>query len=122
MRSWLRFGVVYGLFLLAAAYMSFHRETPAPLAAPLSSFPAELGSWRAVHQDYFSPALLSVLRPSDYLSRRYQGPGGKVVDLYIGYHDGGQGSGPIHSPKNCLPGNGWYEGVHPPPGVHTQRA
>lgn len=109
MIPWPRFVVVYLLFLSAAAYMSFHRETPAPLANPLSEFPAKLGSWQMVQQQYFSTALLSKLRPSDYLSRRYQGPDGKTVDLYIGYHDGGQGSGPIHSPKNCLPGSGWYE-------------
>jgi len=27
--------------------------------------------------------------------------------LYIGYHDGGPQSGPIHSPRQCLPGSGW---------------
>ena len=109
MISWLRFAVVYCLFLSAAAYMSFHQQTAAPLAQPLSEFPAELGAWRVVRQDTFNQATLAVLRPTDYLSRRYQDPNGKAVDLYIGYHDGGQGSGPIHSPKNCLPGNGWYE-------------
>jgi len=106
---WFRFVAIYCLFLAAAAYMTLHRETAQLLAHPLSAFPSEMGGWRAIRQDYFSSALLAVLRPSDYLSRRYLGPAGKTVDLYIGYHDGAQGSGPIHSPKNCLPGNGWLE-------------
>lgn len=106
---WSRFVVIYGLFLFAAGYMNLHRETAQPLSQPLSQFPSEVGGWRSIHQEFFSQALLSVLRPSDYLSRRYLGPAGKTVDLYIGYHDGAQGSGPIHSPKNCLPGNGWFE-------------
>ena len=109
MNSWSRFVAVYCLFILTAVYIGFHRETPAPLASPLSLFPSELGSWHMVHQETFSPAMLSVLRPSDYLSRSYQNQSGKTVQLYIGYHDGGQGSGPIHSPKNCLPGSGWLE-------------
>jgi EpsI family protein len=89
--------------------MHFHQSLPTPLVNPLATFPAGFGQWQAVHQQYFSQELLDVLRPTDYLSRRYQEPSGKSVDLYIGYHDGGQGSGPIHSPKNCLPGNGWLE-------------
>jgi EpsI family protein len=109
MISWSRYVVVYVLLVAAAGYMSLHREVPAPLAAPLSSFPATVGPWRMVNQEYFNSALLAVLRPSDYLSRRYKDSSGRTVDLYIGYHDGGQGSGPIHSPKNCLPGSGWFE-------------
>lgn len=106
---WIRYVAVYCLFLATAGYMALHREKAELLARPLSEFPDQVGGWRAVHQDQFSQALLSVLRPSDYLSRRYLGPAGKTVNLYIGYHDGAQGSGPIHSPKNCLPGNGWFE-------------
>lgn len=106
---WLRYLAIYGLFLVTAAYMAAHREMPEPLPRPLAEFPVRVGAWRAVHQEQFSQELLAVLRPSDYLSRRYLGPDGKTVNLYIGYHDGAQGSGPIHSPKNCLPGSGWFE-------------
>lgn len=106
---WLRFLAVSVLFLGATAYISLHKETAQPLSRPLEQFPSQIGEWRTVRQDSFSHAVLSVLRPSDYLSRSYQGPDGQNVTLYIGYHDGAQGSGPIHSPRNCLPGNGWFE-------------
>lgn len=120
MISWYRFIIFYALFLGAAVYMNFHHEVPTPLDKPLAQFPAQLGSWRMVHQDFFNQALLAVLRPADYLSRRYQDADGKNVDLYIGYHDGAQNSGPIHSPKNCLPGSGWYEVFSKPMVVSVQ--
>jgi len=109
MISWFRFITFYVLFAFAAVYMTFHHEVATPLEKPLAQFPVELGPWHMIHQDFFNQALLAVLRPADYLSRRYQDASGKLVDLYIGYHDGAQNSGPIHSPKNCLPGSGWYE-------------
>lgn len=104
-----RFVLLAGLFLCVAAYAQTPRVMPAPLPQPLERFPAVLGQWRMVGQEFFNPALLASLQPTDYLFRRYQRASGDAVDLYIGYHDGGRGSGPIHSPKNCLPGSGWSE-------------
>ena len=106
---WFRFVAVYLILACTAAAMALYRMRPSPLERPLEQFPSTLGEWHVAQQEYFNPALLSVLRPQDYLSRRYVGPGRQSVDLYIGYHDQAQGSGPIHSPKNCLPGNGWFE-------------
>lgn len=106
---WLRFVFVYSLLLAAYGYMTLHKEKIQPLPRPLSEFPAQLGDWHSANAEYFNQELLSVLRPSDYLYRHYLGPDGKTIDLYVGYHDGAQGAGPIHSPKNCLPGNGWLE-------------
>jgi EpsI family protein len=57
----------------------------------------------------FSANILSVLKPTDYLYRQYKDAGGNTLSLYVGYHGGGKDSGGIHSPKNCLPGGGWYE-------------
>lgn len=109
MIPWSRFLIIAGLFLAVAAHGIFHRERPTPLARPLSQFPKTIDNWRMVDEEQFSTAMLAILRPTDYLFRRYQRPNGDAVDLYIGYHDGGQAAGPIHSPKNCLPGNGWLE-------------
>ena len=60
-------------------------------------------------QERFTEDILSVLKPTDYLSRRYEGSTVGRVGFYIGYHDGGKESGEIHSPKNCLPGSGWQQ-------------
>ena len=56
-----------------------------------------------------SEEIQKVLKATDTLSRSYQTAEGEAVDIYIGYHGGGQDSGEIHSPKQCLPGGGWFE-------------
>jgi EpsI family protein len=105
----LRFYSVYALLILAALYINLHADTAVPMARPLAEVPYAHREWRMVSQNEFSENVLSVLRPSDYLARRYAGPDGRVVDLYVGYHNGSRDSGEIHSPRNCLPGSGWTE-------------
>jgi len=72
---------------------------------------------------------MSILKPTDYLSRRYEAANGGKVTLYIGYHDGGPQSGEIHSPRHCLPGAGWQQLsatrtvlVQPHDAIHLARA
>ncbi len=83
------------------------RELIAPEARKLENFPSNLGSWRMSGNSIFDAPTLKVLRPSDYLMRSYVNAEGVNLGLYIGYHSGGPESGPIHSPRNCLPGSGW---------------
>lgn len=92
----------------AGLFIRFYSDVATPLNRPFSEFPAAVDQWRAVRDWRFSDRTLEVLQPSDYLARKYAGPEGKAVELYIGYHDGGPEAGAIHSPKNCLPGSGWY--------------
>ncbi|MDL2274575.1 EpsI family protein [Desulfosarcina sp. OttesenSCG-928-G10] len=97
------------LLLSVAAYMT---HTPRTLLEPeardLSTFPRQIGQWASVSDVIFNEPTLKVLRPTDYLMRTYVNPDGCRLGLYIGYHNGGKASGPVHSPKNCLPGAGWY--------------
>lgn len=105
-KSW-RFVVVYVLLALAAVYVNTRSEAAIPANQPLDEFPVRAGDWIMTGQDRFDERVLAVLLPSDYLSRGYRNAAGDRVSLYIGYHDGGPDSGPIHSPKQCLPGSGW---------------
>lgn len=102
-----RFVVIYVLLGLGIAYLFMHEDIAVPMNTPFAQFPVEHGEWRMSGQSHFSDGVLEQLRPADYLSRRYQDADGRTVDLYIGYHSGGKDSGPIHSPKHCLPGSGW---------------
>lgn len=104
-----RFAVVYLLLAVAALYLNLHTDLPVPVKRPFNEFPDQIGSWRMISGSEFSADVLGVLRPTDYLYRRYTESGGKNVTLYIGYHGGGKDSGEIHSPRHCLPGSGWYE-------------
>lgn len=102
----------YLLVLLLLGMGIYIVHTPRDLVEPkiqeLSSFPSHVGQWVAVGDTIFDKPSLDVLRPTDYLMRTYVNPQGKRLSIYIGYHNGGPNSGPIHSPKNCLPGSGWF--------------
>jgi EpsI family protein len=109
MSSLMRFVIVYALFTAAALVINFHRDSNIPINHSFSDFPKQVQSWRMTNRSEFSAAVLSVLKPTDYLSCQYKDGAGETVDLYIGYHGGGKGGGEIHSPKHCLPGSGWHE-------------
>jgi len=107
MKTQWRYLTVYLLLGLAALFIQTHATHAVPVAKPLTGIPTQLGAWKMIRQTEFSPGVLSKLRPTDYLFREYVDPQGHNLSLYIGFHDGGPDSGPIHSPKHCLPGGGW---------------
>jgi EpsI family protein len=108
MRSQWRYLTVYLLLGLVALFIATYATQPVPVAKPLNDIPMQLGSWMMTRQTQFSLQVLARLRPTDYLYREYTDAQGSSVSVYIGYHDGGPNSGPIHSPKHCLPGGGWH--------------
>ncbi|MFV0422315.1 exosortase C-terminal domain/associated protein EpsI [Oleidesulfovibrio sp.] len=114
-----RFLVVYLLVALAGVFIHTHATNSVPPHRALSEVPVAIGPWRLLGQSSFSKAVLELLRPTDYLVRRYQDASGGTVDLYVGYHGGGKNDGGIHSPRNCLPGSGWYEVSSYPMQVQT---
>jgi len=105
-KTW-RFIILYLLLGVVAVYVHTRSEASVPVNKPLDLFPQKQGGWVMTGQARFDRRVLEVLLPTDYLSRTYQDSRGDVVSLYVGYHDGGPDSGPIHSPKQCLPGSGW---------------
>lgn len=104
-----RFIVLFFLLAGAFGYLQLHEDIEVPLARPFHEFPASHGDWRMVSQASLSADVLNILKPTDYLSRRYLGSDGRAVDFYLSYFDGGKDTGGIHSPKHCLPGSGWTE-------------
>ncbi|MFN2257773.1 MAG: exosortase C-terminal domain/associated protein EpsI [Desulfuromonadaceae bacterium] len=106
-----RFYILYILIILTALFVGTHRDIAVPVAHPLKDIPSHFDAWSQADDIYFSEAVLAQLRPTDYLYRVYQHDANQTqkqsIGLYIGYHDGGSDSGPIHSPKHCLPGSGW---------------
>lgn len=104
-----RFFIVYALLIAAALFVHLHGDVAVPVSRPLAEIPQKAGDWRMVSQTRFDDRILEVLKPTDYLSRSYVDQKGNRVGFYLGYHGGGPDSGPIHSPKHCLPGSGWQE-------------
>jgi EpsI family protein len=104
-----RFVVVYLLLIAAGLYLHLHRDLGVPVKKPFDNFPGVVSQWRMVGESPLSDEVQAVLKATDVLRREYVNAQGEKVELYIGYHDGGEGSGEIHSPKHCLPGSGWLE-------------
>ncbi len=102
-----RFYLLFVLLGLAAIYVYTRSEAAVPVNKPLNLFPQKVGDWMMTGEARFDERVLAVLLPTDYLSRSYIDSHGNKLSLYIGFHDGGPNSGPIHSPKQCLPGSGW---------------
>ena len=103
------FLAVYAVIIAAGLYLHLHRDLGVPINKPLERFPVTVNQWRMTGESRLSDDVQEVLKATDVLLREYVNPQGEEVTLYIGYHDGGKGSGEIHSPKHCLPGGGWLE-------------
>lgn len=104
-----RFAVLLALMAAVFAYMRLHQDLLIPVPRPFAEFPAAHRGWTMVGQSTMSANVLNVLKPTEYLSRRYTRPDGARVDLYLSFFNGGKDSGSIHSPKHCMPGSGWTE-------------
>jgi len=104
-----RFYLLAGIILAAAGFIHLREAVAVPQARAFSEFPQIYKGWRSLGDQTFDAGVIKLLRPTAYLSRTYVHPEYGAVQLYVGYHDGGPQSGPIHSPRHCLPGSGWEE-------------
>lgn len=79
-----------------------------PSRQKLASFPQQLAGMDG-SQIEIPKESLEVLHPTDYLLRSYSSDQESdiPVDLFIAYFASQRTGDAIHSPKNCLPGNGW---------------
>ena len=104
-----KFVCIFILLTAVALYLNLHKDLGVPINKTFDQFPRVVSGWRMIQEFAMPDDIQKVLKASDTLTRRYVTAEGKAVDLYIGYHGGGKESGEIHSPKQCLPGSGWFE-------------
>jgi EpsI family protein len=71
----------------------------------LRDFPAAIAMWHSKDLPY-EPEVVRAIGVDDYTNREYFG-GGRPIELYIGYYKDQRSGDAIHSPRNCLPGEGW---------------
>ena len=98
---------VAGLVLLGGVFAT-HTIRPSTASQehrPLRDFPASITVWHSKDLSY-DPEVVRAIGVDDYTNREYFG-GGLPVELYIGYYKDQRSGDVIHSPKNCLPGEGW---------------
>jgi EpsI family protein len=103
-----RFLLALLLLTLTALFLHARGQEIALAREPLATFPQTLGS--RVGTDYtIPPDIREVLGNGDFLWRLYtEQTGVPDVDLFIAYFASQRAGDTLHSPKNCLPGDGWF--------------
>ena len=109
MRLAQRFTRVLLALLLPLALLVHWNSTqgvePFGLTAP--TVPGRVGHWEVVAEERLDAEVLRVISPDGYLLRRYEGPGGAPIWLYVGIYAGAGNSRSAHDPETCYPAQGW---------------
>jgi EpsI family protein len=103
----LRRCAIVSVVLLASWGARHQLGKPAQVITPaaLTAFPRQLDAWSG--RDVTIPGdLLQQTGVDDHLFRVYES-GGRSESLWVGYYRSQRQGAAIHSPMNCLPGNGW---------------
>ena len=100
-------GVYSGLLALLSGTLVASNMAPnrsaEPLRAPLDSISQELAGWKIAAKEELNPRQLSA---TSYLARTYI-KDARQLGLLIAHHDSHQAGVSVHTPRNCLPGDGW---------------
>jgi len=107
LRGQLRFMLVAALLLITSLSLYLNDGVEKmPARQSLASFPRQQGS-RTSYDLPIAPDVLDELGPGDFLTRTYESKDEEYIDLFIAYLPSQRTGNTIHSPKNCLPGDGW---------------
>ncbi len=99
--------IVLLLSTAGAAHYLKARDEIIPMRKAFLNFPLHLGTWQG-RNDYLSPYLLSELKLTDYVIINYtQSETGSNVNFYSAYYESQRTGASVHSPKGCIPGDGW---------------
>jgi EpsI family protein len=96
--------------LILAIIINYFPSSPEPVLTRLSlkEFPSEIGDWVLVREQRIDDHTMAVLQVDDYIMRTYSNSKYQTVSLYIGYFKTQKEGKNNHSPRQCLPGAGWY--------------
>lgn len=88
------------------AIVAARRAGPMPLRAPLATIATRINGLTAI-DDTVTTDERRVAGMTSYILRDYGPVGASLFSVYVGYYDEQRQGKSIHSPKNCLPGDGW---------------
>lgn len=92
----------------AAGYYLNARQEFVPPPRPLAMLARSIGPWTMVNEWPIESEVQAVLKADDTLSRQYTGPDApRGAGLFVAFFRSQRAGVAPHSPKNCLPGNGW---------------
>ncbi|MGY6275981.1 VPLPA-CTERM-specific exosortase XrtD [Methylomonas sp. MgM2] len=71
------------------------------------NFPMQLDAWQG-RRDYIEQKYIDTLKLTDYIVVNYLAPDTNVpVNLYSAYYESQREGASVHSPRSCIPGDGW---------------
>jgi EpsI family protein len=96
------------LALLAPLALLGERSSP-PLAHRLEAgLPVEVAGYRVLAESELEAEVVAVVRPDDYVLRRYGASSRPPIDLYVALYGTQRGLGAgKHDPRLCYPAQGW---------------
>ena len=98
------------LICQASLFYGFSRREVIPVSPALSETPTSFGEWRMISEGVVEKEVQDVLKADDLLNRTYGSPAHPVpAYLFVAYFRSQRTGQAPHSPKNCLPGNGWVQ-------------
>jgi EpsI family protein len=98
------------LIAQAALLYSSIRPEAVPPGRQLADFPKEVGPWRLTEEGVIDADTQAVLRADDAMMRVYTDEAAnRGANLFIAAFRSQRNNKAPHSPKNCLPGNGWTQ-------------
>jgi EpsI family protein len=91
---------------LAASKWSDRRAVPDELRVPLDRIPLQIGDWSGSPAARLPQRVEARLLATAYLARIYRQKH-REMSLFVTYYSQQRAGESMHSPKNCLPGEGW---------------
>jgi EpsI family protein len=84
------------------------QERPLPVPG-LHALPLNFGAWSAHGEDSLESNVTEYLKPDEYILRDYAAASaGNTINFFVAYFKSLKNVYGPHSPRVCLPGNGWW--------------
>jgi exosortase D (VPLPA-CTERM-specific) len=99
-------GLLLAVIGAGLAFQPAH-DQERPTRDAFAAFPMSLpGGWQG-RLDRLAPDIVAWLAVDDYLLADFTRPSSPPVNLYSAYYATQSGGGSAHSPRTCIPGDGW---------------
>ncbi len=86
------------------------REDIQPQRSTFDTFPLRLDEWRGIEEG-MEQKFIDILKFDDYIIANFSHPGDRApVNFYVAYYASQRKGVSAHSPKSCIPGDGWRIG------------
>ncbi len=90
----------------ASSFLLVQREEIIPSRTDFSAFPLQIGDWQG-KGERMEQIYVDALKFDDYIMANFANGTGGVVNFYVAYYGSQRKGESAHSPRSCLPGDGW---------------